>query len=515
LTASSPLSMPGSIKRTKGTPVFVKHGKTQYSAMLIGTPSPDDVQDGMVRIRWDSGGKENVLWQNVIEIDQLRSRRRRKTQRLGWEVEGASLDEDKLSSPVKDELSSPEEDELSSSEEDKEGASSDEDELSSTEKDELSSTEEDELSSSEDNKGSISEELENKKNASKENAASALNNIPGFDPVEVDIALDNIGPPFGLQTAMKQVIELRQRKMIKDGFKIRKFFSGVEHNGSVVGWPFRENKGTKLLHWLVRYTDNDEETMSYDDLMRWRADRPHVLATCRGRPLQMLELFCGSAVVTQEFAQLKWKTESIDISEESNATTIVDILELAFGDLRFVPDFIWASLPCETYSCAPGNYHRSTKTCNLDKSKKAREHNFIFLQMTKIMEWAKEKHPHLIIVIENPVGTLKKMPLMEEFTEKFGLYSTTVNYCAFGRDEMKPTVIWTNDWGLKTSLQDFTCKKKCQLGKGHHIGGFLDRNDCGVIPQPLAEEVAEYVNAKFFMDRIRKRKAALLNDEED
>ena len=78
--------------------------------------------------------------------------------------------------------------------------------------------------------------------------------------------------------------------------------------------------------------------------------------------------------------------------------------------------------------------------------------------MTKIMEWAKEKHPHLIIVIENPVGTLKKMPLMEEpimeeFTEKFGLYSTTVNYCAFGRDEMKPTVIWTNDWGLKTSLQ--------------------------------------------------------------
>jgi len=405
-----------------------------------------------------------------VRIDQIPSRKRLKPQRLGVGCE----DEDE--EPVINLA----------------GTSSEEDEVDSSEEDE-------------DNKGSSI--------LLKQKAAIALNSIPGVHLEEVNIALDEVGPPFGLQTAMKHINEYRQITIIKNGFKIRRFFSGAEHKGSVIEGPFREQESTKLLHWLVKYEDDDTETMTYDDLMRWRADRPDFIATCRGRPLQMLELFCGSAVVTQEFKNLKWKTESIDIMKTSNATTIIDILELIFDELQFVPDFIWASLPCETYSRAPGRYHRSTD--NLDKSKKAREHNFIFLQMTKIMEWAKKKHPHLIVVIENPVGSLKKMPLMKAFTDRFGLTSTTVNYCAFGRDEMKPTMIWTNDWGLKTSLQEFTCKKKCQFGFGNHIGHVSDGNDVGVIPEPLAEEVAEYVNAKFFIDRIRKQKAALVNDDED
>ena len=253
--------------------------------------------------------------------------------------------------------------------------------------------------------------------------------------------------------------------------------------------------------------------MTYDELMQWSAVRPQLVAICRGRALQMLELFCGSAVVTSEFAQRQWKTDSIDISKESNATIIKDIQEIEHTDLRFVPDFIWASLPCETYSCAAGNYHRSIRTANLDKSKKARDHNLIFLQMTKLMAWAKENHPHLIVVIENPVGTLKKMPLMKEFTDRFGLHSVTVNYCAFGRDEMKPTMIWTNDWGLKSSLQEYTCEEKCQhYGKKtrHILQVSSGTHDCSVIPQPLAEEVAAYVNAKFIMSRIQKRKTAVL-----
>jgi len=343
--------------------------------------------------------------------------------------------------------------------------------------------------SSSDSEGASSLESSDEGSVLKQKAAIALNGIPGFNSEEVDIALDEVGPPFGLQTTMKHINELRHRSIMKNGFKIRRFFSGVEHEGSVVAGPSPEIENTKLLHWLVKYKDGVTQTMTYDDLMRWRANRPQLQEICRGRPLQMLEFFCGSAVVSQEFSLLKWKTESINIVNWSNAITIMDIREL-IDNLPFVPDFVFASLQGE-------------------------ENIFSFLQIIKIMEWVKEKHPHLIVVIENPVGSLKKMPIMKTFTDRFGLTSTTVDFCAFGRDEKKSTMIWTNDWGLRTSLQEFTCKENCQFGVGHHIRHVSDENGVGVIPEPLAEEIAEYINAKFVIDRIRKQKAALVNDDED
>ena len=60
------------------------------------------------------------------------------------------------------------------------------------------------------------------------------------------------------------------------------------------------------------------------------------------------------------------------------------------------------------------------------------------------MKWAKRKKPHLIVVIENPVGLLNKMPIMKELEECMELDSTTVDYCTLGRCDKKPTQIWTN-----------------------------------------------------------------------
>lgn len=60
------------------------------------------------------------------------------------------------------------------------------------------------------------------------------------------------------------------------------------------------------------------------------------------------------------------------------------------------------------------------------------------------MRWARSKNPHLIVVIENPVGLMQKMPLMDEIRSAFGLEYTIVHYCAFGRDDKKPTLLFTN-----------------------------------------------------------------------
>ena len=126
------------------------------------------------------------------------------------------------------------------------------------------------------------------------------------------------------------------------------------------------------------------------------------------------------------------------------------------------------------------------------------------------MHWAKKKHPHVIIVIENPVGLMKKMPLMHELEKKLGLYSTTVHYCAFGRDDKKPTCLWTNDFGLHCALGEFVCEKKCPYKGGIHPLSCRGNNNynAAAIPQPLAEEIAEYVNSKFYIDRIRYTEAA-------
>lgn len=94
--------------------------------------------------------------------------------------------------------------------------------------------------------------------------------------------------------------------------------------------------------------------MDFNELLFWRASRP-TRPPVRGRQLCALELFSGCSIVTQAFADRRWRVKSIDNSMLSNATTIADIMQLNFDeDVGMVPDFIWASPPCFTYSLLAG-----------------------------------------------------------------------------------------------------------------------------------------------------------------
>ena len=105
----------------------------------------------------------------------------------------------------------------------------------------------------------------------------------------------------------------------------------------------------------VTFDDGDVEDMDFRELLACRASRPIRPNPVRGRQLCALELFSGCGIVTQAFADLRWRVKSIDNALSSYATTIADIMHLNFDEhVGMVPDFIWASPPCFTYSLMAG-----------------------------------------------------------------------------------------------------------------------------------------------------------------
>jgi hypothetical protein len=374
----------------------------------------------------------------------------------------------------------------------------------------------------------VNQETEEKEKRMKQfqNAKDALQNFE-LSAKHIEQVLKKFGPPYTYVEAATLELQRRQNKSktkealehfkVEIGMLIQKPFNGKLYEGIVICEVHdKVIKSGKLVKvWQVAYEDGDFEELDYDEVLRYRICTPDpARSNIRGRALQALELFCGSAVVSQEFRQRHWNVIALDADICSNATLVQDIVQTEPSDLEFVPDVIWASPPCHTYSCAAGSYHRSAKKGQLESSKEARDNNFLFCAMVKIMKWAKKKHPHLVVVIENPVGQLAHMPLMEQFEKEFELEKKTVHYCAFGRDEKKPTHIWSNDKNLLGNLSRYQCSRNCQVN-GCHESVQANRNkiDYSVIPQKLAEEVAENLHAKFYQSGLRWEKAANPKDK--
>lgn len=250
-----------------------------------------------------------------------------------------------------------------------------------------------------------------------EKAKTALLWLPGIREDEAAEALDRIGPPYGLQAAMDRIHAARgdpdnyrrsnsggEKFVPHVGMKVRKAAGGAQYLGKVTtqGRMMEvDDEGHRLRMWEVTYEDGGKDDLDWYQLLQARADRPVRTHPCRGRQLGCVELFSGCGMVAQEFAERKWLVRSVDNSRRSNASDRVDIMKFELRDIGYVPD-------------------------------------------RKVETEAKAKNPHLIAVIENPVGLLSKMPLMAELERSLGLYRTTVDYCAFGRSDKKPTHLWTN-----------------------------------------------------------------------
>jgi hypothetical protein len=210
-----------------------------------------------------------------------------------------------------------------------------------------------------------------------------------------------------------------------------------------------------------------------------------ILYTMRSR--RFLELFCGTKVMTREFARLGAECITLDNDIKFEPDICVSILDFHRGLLPrgWKPDFIWASPPCTGFTpAAAGKYwHRS------DGYWQARndEAGYYLAMMYKTLSVIKALRPRYWF-IENPVSLLRNLPIL------WGFNRVTVTYCQYGETRRKPTDIWTN-------CDSWIPRQPCKPGDpcheyvphGTHRSGVMRQAKSivrAMIPGQLCQEIA-------------------------
>lgn len=207
--------------------------------------------------------------------------------------------------------------------------------------------------------------------------------------------------------------------------------------------------------------------------------------------MKVLELFAGSRSIGNQAELMGHKVFSVDWQKFDKIDLAIDIEEMKIQDIPFVPDMIWASPDCTTYTISAISHHRNGIEPKSDYAKKCDSVNKHFISL--INSWLKI-NPSMIFFIENPRGMMRKMPFVKDFIRH------TVWYCTYGDDRAKPTDIWTNS---KTWAPNKVChngNKNCHhqpAPRGSSTGtqGKKGSYNRSKIPEKLCEQVITSVIA--------------------
>ena len=208
--------------------------------------------------------------------------------------------------------------------------------------------------------------------------------------------------------------------------------------------------------------------------------------------MKVLELFAGTRSIGKAFEKrgyevysVEWDKdfENITLYEDINNITAKDIIKLCGG----IPDVIWASPDCTTYSIAAISHHRkkNEETGNLDPvSDYAKFCDKTNKHVLDLIEELKPKY----YFIENPRGGLRKMDFMK------GLYRYTITYCRYGDTRMKPTDIWTNH--PKPQFKPMCkngddCHEAAPRGSKTGTQGLKGAKERSIIPELLCEHIVD------------------------
>lgn len=206
--------------------------------------------------------------------------------------------------------------------------------------------------------------------------------------------------------------------------------------------------------------------------------------------MNVLELFAGSRSIGKVGDKLGMNVFSVDWEKYEDIDLCVDVAKLKKEDIPFIPDLIWASPDCTTYSIAAISTHRNNTEPKSEYAKKCDITNQHFISLIK--EWL-EINPDMVFFIENPRGMLRKMPWMQEFKRH------TIWYCVYGDERAKPTDIWTNSDKWIPRPVCHNGNKECHhtpAPRGSKTGtqGRKGSYERSKIPEQLCYEVLESLN---------------------
>jgi len=176
--------------------------------------------------------------------------------------------------------------------------------------------------------------------------------------------------------------------------------------------------------------------------------------------MNILELFAGSRSIGKVAEKYGYNVFSVDWTDYDDINLVIDIGELKKKDVPFVPDVVWASPDCTTYSISAISHHRNGQDPISEYAKQCDQVNQHWINLIK--EW-KEVNHNLVFFIENPRGMLRHMSWMKEFQRQ------TVWYCKYGDDRAKPTDIFTNS-------KDWTPRPMCKNYKYDSDGNIIDKH---------------------------------------
>jgi hypothetical protein len=216
--------------------------------------------------------------------------------------------------------------------------------------------------------------------------------------------------------------------------------------------------------------------------------------------MKLLELFKGTGSIGKVAYRMGLKVVSVDLETKYKPDILTDILEWDYKNYYkttgFVPDLIWASPPCNTFSTlAYPLKERDIRTAE-PFSERAKQGTQILYRTMEIIEFYQKINPNLVYVIENPKGMMRFDAKVKALPHR----STTL-YCLYEDVRRKPTDFFNN---ITLSLKDPE-QNKCDRAKLVSVVD-LPLNERYKIPKKLVKEILVQMVVRY---KQNKREAAL------
>lgn len=205
------------------------------------------------------------------------------------------------------------------------------------------------------------------------------------------------------------------------------------------------------------------------------------------------DFFAGTGSATQAFRDAGHSVFTFELDPEFEATETINILDLTAEYLigkYGQPDFVWASPPCTTFSVASIGKHWISGGKNpIPRTEGAQTAQNLVAHTRSLIA---ALSPTYGFLIENPRGMLRKLPVLAD------LPRTTVTYCGYGEERMKPTDLWgfVPNWNPKPPCKNGDpCHVSAPRGARTGTQGIQGAKDRSRVPYRLSLEILEALTA--------------------